>query len=99
MEPKLAAGILLYRLQRTPEFLLIHDSYSQRRHWTPPKGFFFLSFIISFFSVDIEGPSVCDRQVIGKEDELKCALRHTTELTGLQAKDVIIEEGHSYQIK
>lgn len=46
MEPKLGAGILLYRLQRTPEFLLIHDSYSPRRHWTPPKGYFFFFFFI-----------------------------------------------------
>ena len=39
MEPKPAAGLIIYRLQRTPEFLLFNDSYSQKRHWSPPKGF------------------------------------------------------------
>ncbi|KAI8804323.1 hypothetical protein BJ742DRAFT_825696 [Cladochytrium replicatum] len=32
------AGLVLYRIHRVPEFLLLNDSFSNKRHWTPPKG-------------------------------------------------------------
>ncbi|KAJ3064783.1 nudix (nucleoside diphosphate linked moiety X)-type motif 2, partial [Quaeritorhiza haematococci] len=32
------AGIVIYRIQRSIEFLLVNDSFSNKRHWTPPKG-------------------------------------------------------------
>jgi hypothetical protein len=32
------AGLLLYRVQRSVEFLLFNDTFSQKRHWIPPKG-------------------------------------------------------------
>ena len=38
MDSKPAAGLIIYRLQQTPEFLLINDTFAGRRHWTPPKG-------------------------------------------------------------
>jgi len=33
-----AAGLIIYRVQNPPEFLLLHDTYSNNKHWSPPKG-------------------------------------------------------------
>ncbi|KAF9082422.1 nudix (nucleoside diphosphate linked moiety X)-type motif 2 [Mortierella sp. GBA35] len=38
-------------------------------------------------------------RVIGDEDELKCALRETTEITGLAVKDLKVEESFRAEIK
>ncbi|CAG8597750.1 8289_t:CDS:2 [Ambispora gerdemannii] len=69
-------GILIYRLQRQVEFLLLNDNFSHKKHWTAPKG-----------------------KVIGLEDELKCALRNTIEITGLSPKDLRIEDNFRVEIK
>lgn len=37
MEEKYA-GIIFYKFGKTPEFLLINDSYSKKKFWAPPKG-------------------------------------------------------------
>ncbi|KAI7875390.1 hypothetical protein K492DRAFT_210976 [Lichtheimia hyalospora FSU 10163] len=66
----LYAGLLIYRLQRNVEYLLLNDSFTNKKHWFCPKG-----------------------QVIGQEDEVKCALREAFETTGLSPKDLRIEEG------
>ncbi|KAG9300779.1 hypothetical protein G9A89_023577 [Geosiphon pyriformis] len=69
-------GILIYRLHRQVEFLLLNDNFTHKKHWTAPKG-----------------------NVIGFEDELKCALRNTIEITGLSPKDLRIEENFRVEIK
>lgn len=34
----LYAGLLIYRIQRNVEFLLINDSFTNKKHWVCPKG-------------------------------------------------------------
>nr|CAG8581482.1 1680_t:CDS:2 [Entrophospora candida] len=75
VQPLHVTGILLYRIQRHIEFLLLNDTFSNKRHWTAPKG-----------------------RVIRQEDEVKCALRNTIEITGLSVKDIRIEEGFRAEI-
>ncbi|RUS16862.1 hypothetical protein BC938DRAFT_476439 [Jimgerdemannia flammicorona] len=72
----LYAGLLIYRAQRNIEFLLLNDTFSNKKHWIAPKG-----------------------RVIGQEDELKCALRETIEITGLNTKDLHIDEQFKAEIK
>ncbi|KAI9495893.1 hypothetical protein BDB00DRAFT_786111 [Zychaea mexicana] len=72
----LYAGLLIYRLQRNVEYLLLNDSFTNKKHWFCPKG-----------------------QVIGQEDEVKCALRETFEATGLSPKDLRVEEGFKIELK
>jgi hypothetical protein len=74
-QPLHVTGILIYRIQRQVEFLLLNDTFSHKRHWTAPKG-----------------------TVIRQEDEVKCALRNTIEITGLSVKDIRIEEGFRAEI-
>ncbi|KAI8646436.1 hypothetical protein BD408DRAFT_410223 [Parasitella parasitica] len=69
------AGLVIYRIQRNVEFLLLNDSFSNKKHWFCPKG-----------------------QVIGNEDEIKCALRETHEATGLGPKELNIEEGFAIEL-
>lgn len=38
MEGSHYAGLIVYRIGSDIEFLLLNDSCSDRRHWTPPKG-------------------------------------------------------------
>ncbi|KAJ3101050.1 nudix (nucleoside diphosphate linked moiety X)-type motif 2 [Phlyctochytrium planicorne] len=71
MEAGRYAGIILYRVQRSTEFLLLNDSYSNKRHWAPPKG-----------------------KVIGNEDQVKCAIRETVDITGLSAKSIQIADSN-----
>ncbi|KAJ3123875.1 nudix (nucleoside diphosphate linked moiety X)-type motif 2 [Nowakowskiella sp. JEL0407] len=74
---ELSAGLILYRIQRIPEFLLINDSLnSSKRHWSPPKG-----------------------RVIGNEDELRCAIRETIDITGLSPKDISVESKDSFRVE
>ncbi|CAG8632188.1 26930_t:CDS:2 [Gigaspora margarita] len=73
--PLHVTGILIYRILRQVEFLLLNDTFSHKRHWTAPKG-----------------------EVIRQEDEVKCALRNTIEITGLSVKDLRIEEGFRAEI-
>ncbi|KAG2226931.1 hypothetical protein INT45_010210 [Circinella minor] len=72
----LYAGLLIYRSQRNVEYLLLNDSFTNKKHWFCPKG-----------------------QVIGQEDEVKCALRETFEVTGLSPKDLRVEEGFKIELK
>ncbi|KAF7723412.1 nudix (nucleoside diphosphate linked moiety X)-type motif 2 [Apophysomyces ossiformis] len=37
-QTNLYAGLLIYRLQRNVEYLLLNDSFSKRKHWFCPKG-------------------------------------------------------------
>ncbi|CAG8768252.1 24669_t:CDS:2, partial [Racocetra persica] len=67
--------ILIYRILRQVEFLLLNDTFSHKKHWTAPKG-----------------------EVIRQEDEVKCALRNTIEITGLSVKDLRIEDGFRAEI-
>ncbi|KAL7319257.1 hypothetical protein PS15m_002415 [Mucor circinelloides] len=70
------AGLVIYRIQRNVEFLLLNDSFANKKNWFCPKG-----------------------QVIGNEDEIKCALRETLEATGLQPKELHVEEGFAIELK
>lgn len=70
------AGLVIYRIQRNVEYLLLNDSFTNKKHWFCPKG-----------------------QVIGNEDEIKCALRETYENTGLRPTDLRIEEGFAIELK
>ncbi|KAJ3325490.1 nudix (nucleoside diphosphate linked moiety X)-type motif 2 [Blyttiomyces sp. JEL0837] len=76
MEAVRYAGVILYRIQRSTEFLLLNDSYSNKRHWAPPKG-----------------------KIIGSEDEVKCALRETADITGLSAKSIVIDEPTTFRVE
>ncbi|CEP10318.1 hypothetical protein [Parasitella parasitica] len=75
-QPKPYAGLVIYRIQRNVEFLLLNDSFANKKHWFCPKG-----------------------QVIGNEDEIKCAIRETHEATGLGPKDLHIEEGFAIELR
>lgn len=70
------AGLVIYRIQRNVEFLLLNDSFANKKNWFCPKG-----------------------QVIGNEDEIKCALRETLEATGLHPKELHVEEGFAIELK
>ncbi|GAN08122.1 bis(5'-nucleosyl)-tetraphosphatase [Mucor ambiguus] len=70
------AGLVIYRIQRNVEFLLLNDSFANKKNWFCPKG-----------------------QVIGNEDEIKCALRETLEATGLHPKELHVEEGFTIELK
>ncbi|KAK4515685.1 Glycerol-3-phosphate/dihydroxyacetone phosphate acyltransferase [Mucor velutinosus] len=70
------AGLVIYRIQRNVEFLLLNDSFANKKNWFCPKG-----------------------QVIGNEDEIKCALRETLEATGLRPKELHVEEGFAIELK
>ncbi|CAG8669444.1 9050_t:CDS:2, partial [Acaulospora morrowiae] len=37
-QPLHVTGILLYRIQKQIEFLLLNDTFSHKKHWTAPKG-------------------------------------------------------------
>ncbi|KAG2195420.1 hypothetical protein INT47_002859 [Mucor saturninus] len=75
-QTKLYAGLVIYRIQRNVEYLLLNDSFTNKKHWFCPKG-----------------------QVIGNEDEIKCALRETFETTGLRPSELRIEEGFTIELK
>ncbi|KAI8975977.1 hypothetical protein BDB01DRAFT_853480 [Pilobolus umbonatus] len=75
-QPTLYAGLVIYRIQKNVEYLLLHDSFTNKKHWFCPKG-----------------------QVIGNEDELKCALRETFETTGLRPNELRVEEGFAIELK
>lgn len=34
----LYAGLLIYRLQRNVEYLLLNDTFTNKKHWFCPKG-------------------------------------------------------------
>ncbi|KAL9537231.1 hypothetical protein MBANPS3_011962 [Mucor bainieri] len=70
------AGLVIYRIQRNVEFLLLNDSFTNKKNWFCPKG-----------------------QVIGNEDEIKCALRETLEATGIHPKELHVEEGFAIELK
>lgn len=70
------AGLVIYRIQRNVEFLLLNDSFANKKNWFCPKG-----------------------QVIGNEDEIKCALRETLEATGLHPKELHVEDGFAIELK
>ncbi|CAG8540496.1 4034_t:CDS:2 [Paraglomus brasilianum] len=73
-QPLHVTGILVYRIQRQVEFLLLNDTFGHKKYWSAPKG-----------------------EVIGHEDELKCALRNTTELTGLSVRDLNIIDKDNFR--
>ncbi|KAI8083864.1 hypothetical protein BDF21DRAFT_416793 [Thamnidium elegans] len=75
-QTKLYAGLVIYRIQRNVEYLLLNDSFTNKKHWFCPKG-----------------------QIIGNEEEIKCALRETFEATGLRPSDLRIEEGFVIEFK
>ncbi|KAI9270123.1 hypothetical protein EDC94DRAFT_598181 [Helicostylum pulchrum] len=75
-QTKLYAGLVIYRIQRNVEYLLLNDSFTNKKHWFCPKG-----------------------QIIGNEEEIKCALRETFEATGLRPTDLRIEEGFVIEFK
>lgn len=63
-----AAGILLYRTRHNIEFLLVNDSFSNKRHWCVGRSLFPSSLV--------SDPDVLYRtppkgKLIGQEDELK----------------------------
>ena len=100
MDTKAAAGLIIYRMQKTPEFLLVNDTFAGRRHWTPPKG----SGATAPTRRAQRGRSValtsnrgCGRAIAGPryilpgEDSLKAALREARELTGLPQRDLRVE--------
>ncbi|CAG8433359.1 1568_t:CDS:2 [Diversispora eburnea] len=74
-QPLHVTGILVYRIQKQIEFLLLNDTFSHKKHWTSPKGV-----------------------VIRQEDEKKCALRNTLEITGLSVNDLRIEDDFKVEI-
>ncbi|KAK9729070.1 hypothetical protein K7432_000583 [Basidiobolus ranarum] len=71
-----STGLLIFRQQRSIEFLLINDTFSNKRHWTPPKG-----------------------KVIGDEDELKCAIRETINITGVNIKELTIDNNFRAELR
>ncbi|ORX96918.1 hypothetical protein K493DRAFT_407074 [Basidiobolus meristosporus CBS 931.73] len=71
-----STGFLIFRQQRSLEFLLINDTFSNKRHWTPPKG-----------------------KVIGDEDELKCAIRETINITGVNIKELTIDKNFRAELR
>lgn len=37
-QTKLYAGLVIYRIQRNVEYLLLNDSFTNKKHWFCPKG-------------------------------------------------------------
>jgi len=107
MDQKNAAGLIIYRHQRTPEFLLINDSFAGRRHWTPPKGCAHGAQTAPQRGLQVNTPLACGIRgqghaysyTLNGEDSLKTALREAQELTGLSARDLRVEPSFSKTIK